>query len=391
MPQWATPRNGGRLNFARRRANELRGKLDFKLGTQGQESREGIPSGATPPVSTPTSPWQALSAAFGDTLQLLFNPFIGRRWIKLSLICLVLGGGTSSAAFQWSFGSLRYDPSFRELLNQAWTYIGQNLWLVALLTALSIGLILILLYFRAMCRFMLVDAVLRQRVGLVAAWRTVGPLGRSYFLWLLGFLLLLGGIITGLAIVAFPTLRAFATAATPPIAAWMVLIGILVIGMLVSLLIALLVILTDDLVVPTMYAERVSLPAAWRKLWVCLRAEVATFAGYILMRLAVSVGTGLAALFFLFPSLVGFFSGSVIVVVLFVGALRVVGVMWAWNPFTIGLAGLALLVLTALLLILLSVVGMPALVLLQSLGIRFIGSRVPAVEATRTLLNPTGR
>jgi hypothetical protein len=171
----------------------------------------------------------------------------------------------------------------------------------------------------------------------------------------------------------------------------MVLIGILVIGILVSLLITLLVVLTDDLVVPIMYAERVSLPAAWRKLWVCLRAEVAAFAGYILMRLAVSVGTGLAALFFLFPSLVGFFSGSIIVVALFVGALRVVGVMWAWNPFSIGLAGLALLVLTALLLILLSVVGMPALVLLQSLGIRFIGSRVPAVEATRTLLNPTGR
>ena len=61
------------------------------------------------------------------------------------------------------------------------------------------------------------------------------------------------------------------------------------------------------------------------------------------------------------------------------------------RPFTIGLAGLALLVLTALLLILLSVVGMPALVLLQSLGIRFIGSRVPAVESTRTLLDPSGR
>jgi hypothetical protein len=242
-----------------------------------------------------------------------------------------------------------------------------------------------------MCRFMLVDAVLRQRVWLLEAWRTVGPLGRSYFLWLTCFLLLLGGIITGLAIISFPTLRTFATASTPPIAAWMVLIGILVSGILAGLLIVLLVILTDDLVVPTMYAERVSLPAAWRKLWGWLRAEAATFAGYILMRLAVSVGTGLAALFFLFPSLVGFFSGSIIVVVLFVGALRVVGVIWAWNPFTIGLAGLALLVLTALLLILLSVVGMPALVLLQSLGIRFIGSRVPAVEATRTLLNPTGR
>jgi hypothetical protein len=355
------------------------------LSIQARDRVAEIPSVA------PTSPWQALSAAFGDTLQLLFNPFIGRRWIKLSLICLVLGGGTSSAAFQWSFGSLRYDPNLRELLNGVWTYVGLNLWLVTLLSALGLGLVLLLLYIRAMCRFMLVDTILQQKVRLVEAWRSVGPPGRSYFLWLIGFLLLLGGIITGLAIVAFPTLRTFATASTPPIAAWMVLIGILVIGILLGLLITLLVVLTDDLVVPIMYAERVSLAAAWRKLWRWLRAEAAAFAGYILMRLAVSVGTGLAALFLLFPSLVGFFSGSIIVVVLFVGALRMVGVMWAWNPITIGLAGLALLVLTTLLLILMSVVGMPALVLLQSLGIRFIGSRVTAVEATRALLDPSRR
>ncbi len=357
------------------------------MATQEQESSDGIPSGATPQVGEPKSPWQALSAAFGDTLQLLFNPFIGWRWIKLSLICLVLGGGTSSAAFQWSFGSLRYDPSFHELLNRAWTHIGQNLWLVTLLTALSLALILILLYFRAMCRFMLVDAVLRQRVRLVEAWKTVGPLGRSYFLWLIGFLILLLEIIGMLAIAVFPSLRTFATNTTPPVSAWLTLAGVLVVGVLLGLLIGLLVILTDDLAVPIMYAERVPLPTAWRKLWGSLRAEVATFAGYVLMRLAVSVGMGLAALFFLFPSLVGFFSGSIIVVALFVGALRVVGVMWAWNPFTIGLAALAFSVLTALLLILLSVVGMPALVLLQSLGIRFIGSHVPAVASTRALLD----
>ena len=358
------------------------------MTTHERENYEGIPAGTTSSASAPRSPWQALSAAFGDTLELLFNPFIGRRWIKLSLICLVLGGGTSSAAFQWSFGSLRYDPSYRELLNQGWIYISQNLWLVGLLSALSLALILILLYLRAMCRFMLVDAVLRQRVWLVLAWRTVGPLGRSYFFWLLGFLILLLEIISVLAVAIFPSLRTIATDTAPPISAWLTLVGVLVAGVLLGLLIALLVILTDDLAVPIMYAERVPLPVAWRKLWGSLRGDVATLAGYILMRLAVSVGMGVAALFFLFPSLVGFFSGSIIVVALIVGALRIVGVMWAWNPFTIGLAALAFSVLTTLLLVLLSVVGMPALVLLQTFGIRFIGSRVPAVESTRVLLDP---
>ena len=359
------------------------------MGSQEQESRAAIPSGAS--ASTPASPWQALAAAFGDTLQILFNPFLGRRWVKLSLICLLLGGGTSSAAFEWSFGSLRHDPAFRELLNRAWTYVGCNLWLVTLMTALGISLALLLLYFRAMCRFLLVDTLLRQQVWLTEAWRTAGTPGRSYFLWLLSFLLVLGATIAALGFAAFPSLRIFASASTPPVAAWVALAGVLVIGLLLGLLITVLVILTDDLAIPLMYAERVSLPAAWRRLWACLRTEAGAFAGYVLMRLAVSVGTGLAALFFLFPSLVGFFSGSVIVVVLFVGALRLIGVIWTWNLFTISLAGLALLVLTALLLVLLSVVGMPALVLLQNLGIRFIGSRFPSVEATRTQLSPSRR
>jgi hypothetical protein len=311
--------------------------------------------------------------------------------VKLSLICLLLGGGTSSAAFEWSFGSLRHDPAFRELFSQVWTSVGRNLWLVALLTALGLGLALVLLYFRAMCRLMLVDALLRQRVWLREAWRAAGLPGRSYFVWLLCFLLVLGTTMAVLGLAAFPFLRPFATSVPPPAVAWMALTGILIVGLLLGLLTTVLVILTDDLVIPLMYAERLPLPAAWRRLWACLRAEATTFAGYVLMRLAVSVGTGLAVLFFLFPSLVGFFSGSVIVVVLFVEALRMVGVMWTWNPFTLGLAVLALLALTALLLIMLSVVGMPALVLLQNLGIRFIGSRFPAVEATRIRLHLTWR
>jgi hypothetical protein len=342
-------------------------------------------------LSPPRSPWQALSAAFGDALQLLFNPFLGWRWIKLSLICLVLGGGTFSAAFQWSFGVLRYDPNIHELLTQARAYVGRNLWLAVLLAALVVGLALILFYLRAMCRFMLVDAVMRGRVYLVQAWRTVEPQGRSYFLWLISLLSLLGALIIALGIGSFPSLRVFATTSTPPLTAWLTLIGVLVIGVTAGLLITLVVILTDDLAVPIMYAERVSLPGAWRKLWASLRAETATFAGYILLRLAASVGTSLAALFFLFPSLLGFFSGAIIVVVLFVGALRSLGLTWAWNPFTLTFAGLALLVLTVLLLILLSVVGMPALVLLQNLGIRFIGSRYPKVEATRAMLSPGRR
>jgi hypothetical protein len=93
------------------------------------------------------------------------------------------------------------------------------------------------------------------------------------------------------------------------------------------------------------------------------------------------VAAGAAALFFLFPILVGLFSGAIITGVLVLLSLRLLGLTWAWNPLTTALASAALLLLIAVVLILLSVVGMPGQLLIQNLGIRFISARVPSVKA----------
>jgi hypothetical protein len=65
------------------------------------------------PLGPLTSPGGALASAFSDAVQLLLNPFAPRRWIKLSLVCLFLGGGTMSAAFHWSLSALPSDTGFQ--------------------------------------------------------------------------------------------------------------------------------------------------------------------------------------------------------------------------------------------------------------------------------------
>jgi hypothetical protein len=153
------------------------------------------------------------------------------------------------------------------------------------------------------------------------------------------------------------------------------------VDVLVGLAVALVIVLTDDFAVPIMYAEQVRLAAAWRSLLPKLRAEPGPFAAYVLVRFAVAVGTSIAMLVLLFPVLLGLFSGAIVAGALFVLALHLLGFFWTWNPLTVALTTAGLFVLVGLVLVVLSVVGMPAQVLIQDFGIRFIASRVPTVAA----------
>jgi hypothetical protein len=149
--------------------------------------------------------------------------------------------------------------------------------------------------------------------------------------------------------------------------------------------------LTDDLVVPLMYADRLPLPSAWGELWRKMRHDPTSFAVYILLRFALSVGVSVAVLLFLVPLLVGVFSGAIIVGVTVVLALHLVGLAWVWNLPTISLALAALVLLSAVLVILLSAVGMPGQVFLQGFGLRFIAARSPSLKTLCSVSGGQGR
>lgn len=331
--------------------------------------------------TAPVSPSQAFSRAFEDALGLLFKPFDLGRWFRLSVICLFLGGGAPSAAFNWSLGSLPGDIGFQEALNRVRQYVSHHLWLIILVSVLGLSVGLVFLYLRAVLRFVLVDAILKEEVFVGCAWAANRPLGRSYFLWLLASLVFVGTALAVAVVVAFLHFRAAAATGIYSIAFWFKLVSMLLADVIAGLMLALVITLTDDLVVPIMYAERLPLFAAWRKLWKNLRAEASTFAVYILLRFAVAVAVGVAVLFSLSTVLVFLFSGTIIAGALVVLALRLLGVMWTWNPITITLASMALLLLIGVMFILLSVVGMPGQVLIQDFGIHFIACRVPSLES----------
>jgi hypothetical protein len=343
------------------------------------------------PEAGALSPIESLSPAWNETLRLLFRPFIGRRWIALSVVCLFLGGGTSTAAFQWGFTALPMDLHAAELLFRIRSVIAQHLSLIVLAVVLSLGLVLGLIYARCVLRFVLVDAVIKQDVAVGAAWKSLKSFGRSYFLWLLGVVGAVLAVVSGATIVSFRYLSLIRAAGHPAWVASLLLVTELVAVVLIGLLVAIIITLTDDLVAPLMYADRSSLPAAWAIVWRISRRDPGTFLFYVVLRFAVSMGISIGALFVLFPILMGLSSGALVTTALVILALRMVGLAWAWNPLTIFLGVVALGLLTGLLFALLSVVGMPGQVYLQNYGIRFIASRVPSLEALCRASAPLGR
>ena len=327
------------------------------------------------------SPIESLSPAWDETLRLLFRPFLRRRWIALSVVCLLLGGGTSTAAFQWGFGALPIDLHTSELLLRIRLVIAQHLSLIVLAVVFSLSLVLALIYTRCVFRFVLIEAVIRKDIALGVAWKSLQAFGRSYFLWLLG---VMGAILALVSVVFFVSFRFFyflSEAGYPWWVASLVLVAELVAVVFIGLLVAITITLTDDLVAPLMYADRISLPAAWGIVWRISRHDRDTFIFYLALRFALSLGVSIAALFVLFPLLMGLSSGALVTAAVVTLALRAVGLMWAWNPLTIFLGALALCIFTGLLFALLSVVGMPGQVYLQNYGVRFIASRVPSLGA----------
>jgi hypothetical protein len=334
---------------------------------------------STPKRSAPAgiSPIPALTEAFSHTLRLLFDPFDVTRWLKLSALCLFLGGGASWAAIHWSLGALPAEAGVERTIEQLRLYLAQRVWLALVLALVAVVLGVALIYLRALCRFALVDSVLRGRVRWHYAWAELRPAAHSYFRWLLAALVLFGVVLGTSSLVAYPLFR---SGEERPLAISLLFAAMLLGEALAAVLMGLAITVTDDLAVPVIYAKRCALPSAWRELLVILKSDAGACVLYLLLRFVVAVGVGVAVLFFLFPALVALFSGSVIATILVVMGLELLGLHWAWTPLTTLVAGLAVLLLSGLLLALMGVASMPGQVFLQSFGMRFIAPRVPALQ-----------
>lgn len=341
-------------------------------------------------MAAPLSAIDAVSPAFQQAKRQLFQPFRFGVWARLAVVGLATGEFATGGG--GGFDTIRIPvpepirgrgPDNRFWLvdspsERFWEFLPLILAGIALLFLLWFALV----YIHSIFRFVLLDSVLTGRCALRESWRRWQGPGRRYFLWQLGFALV---TLVALAIViGGPVLLAWRAGLFRAAAGS---IGLVVLGVLLLFLILLgfivvtgvIAVLAKDFLVPLMALEELGALDAWRRLLPLLAADKWGFAGYVLMKIVLAVGS--AILFGILDLIVLF----VLAIPLGIAAVAIIAAGGAagltWNAFTIGAAVLAGLVALAGLLYLFSFVSVPAVIFFQAYTVHFFGGRYPPLGA----------
>ena len=343
----------------------------------------------------PLSAVGAISPALEQTKRRLFQPFRFGFWARLGMVSLVTGefagGGWGGASgFNIPTPDREEDGELGFALltppDPVWQRIEEFLpWiLVGVVAMVALGLAAI--YIASVFRFVLCDAVLRDRCQLREGWRRWQKQGSGFFLWWVGLGL---AMLAGMAVLV----------GGPVYLAWMAGIfrqpnehvGLLVLGGLALffllfgffLLGALVFFLSKDFVLPLMALEDLGVGDAWRRLIPMMGAEKAAYGGYLLMKIVLAVGSsmlfGIINLFVLLGTLIPLGIAGVVLVL----AGKAAGL--TWSVYTIGTAIVLLAVAVSAILYAMAFASAPAMFFFQSYALHFLGSRYPALDA---LLSP---
>ena len=240
--------------------------------------------------------------------------------------------------------------------------------------ALLIGLIL--MYIGSVFRFTLFEAILNGRISIRDAWERWQQQGTRFFVFrlLLGLAFLCVVGVVALVVIAMVGVASFTH---NPGAMGAGAILAIVFGFLALFLFAIPFILVylfaKDFAVPVMALEGTTFGEAWRKVWAMVKNEPGSTAGYVGMKIVLSIATAfifgiiilIAALFVIIPL------GGIGVVSVLAG--KAAGL--TWTPLTITLVVALAAIFIGLLLFVVSVVSAPVSVFFPAYGLYFFAGR----------------
>jgi hypothetical protein len=328
----------------------------------------------------PISAVDTITLAFQHTKRQLVQPFRLWQWTRLALVGLLAGemGSGGGLNLPTNFHFPRNSGSSRHFVEQAFPKIDPAI-LGALITVLVVaGLVflIVMLYISSVMRFILFDSVLAKECHIREGWsRRQGP-GWKLFLWQLG--LMLAMFVGVVVLVGIPALFAAAMGwfnAPREHLLGLVLGGILLFFAMMIFIIgwAVVHVLTKDFVVPQMALEGVGAVEGWRRLWPMIEAEKGGYAGYVGMKIVMSIGAGIV---------IGIASLmlSLMVAIPAVG-LGIIAVITGknagltWNAYTITVAIVVGCVLLAIFMYLISLISVPVAVFFPAYAMYFFAAR----------------
>jgi hypothetical protein len=334
----------------------------------------------------PLSAVDCVSPSFELTKRQLFAPFRFRRWVRLAIVCLVLGDFAGGGGFTGNIG-IPWQPDRGNTPQTSTAFLGWSdlqpfMPLLIVAAVLVFAMVILWIYMASVYRFVLFDSVLYDRCELKGSWGRWEPAGRSYFFWAVSmfFAVLAGCLVLGgatfflawhLGILRHPGDH-LAALILGGLAILCILFGFFVVSALAG-------VFAKDFCVPLMAMENLGVLDAWRRLLPMLAAEKMAYAGFVLMKIVLAMGSAiifgiitlLAMIAVAIPMGIGglvlFFAGKAAGLTL---SLPIICVM-------IVLGGV---ILTGIF-YLLALISTPPMVFFQAYVIHFFAGRYPALGA----------
>jgi len=332
----------------------------------------------------PISAVDAISPAFQHTKKQLIEPFRASQWAKLALVGFLAGevhsGGCSGGNFQMPTRTSGGER-FLELGLPAMNPVAYAA-LIALLVVAVLVLWVLFIYVNSVMRFVLFDSVVAKQCEIRQYWNRRQKPGLRYFAWQL---LLFLAMMVGLTIlVGIPATFALAVGWLKQSSQHMVpliLGGVLLFFLVTTFVVLWLIVLvfSKDFIVPQMALEDIGPMEAWRRLLPMLKSEKGGYAGYLGMKIVMSIGAavivGIAAMIIILLTLIPIGGvGAVLVLMGKSGGLH-------WNLYTITLAVVIGSFLLAFILYVVSLLSVPAIVFFPAYSIYFFAARYRALDA----------
>jgi hypothetical protein len=323
-----------------------------------------------------------IGPAFDRMKQQLFKPFRMSQWLRLAITGLLAGemgsaGGCNFSPFNLRSRQNRPLPPF--------VSGGRGLILVlaiGLLIVLGIALGIAFIYISSRMRFVLFDSVIAGECRIRAFWSRRGEPALRYFVWQI--LLTLSAMASFVALIGIPLLAAIS-------AGWLSrprehIVPIVLCGVLVALLfladVVLLVVihvLTKDFVVPQMALDNTTALEAWRRLLPMMEQDKGAYAGYIGMKLVLSIAAAVVLGIITLIVLAAVFLpvggvGALVLLLARNGGLT-------WNPITVAIAIVLGAVALMVIVLIGAVISVPAIVFFPAYSMHFFAERYPALRA----------
>jgi hypothetical protein len=240
------------------------------------------------------SPGDCVAPAFNLMQKRLFQPFRFGYWSRIAVLGVLTGelstsgngggGQHTSAAYGNPATGHGFDP----------TWIAQHWNLILSVIGAIFVLAILFFYVGSVLRFVLYEAVLRDKANIhdgFARWRDQGF---EYFSFRL--MLVIPYVALAVYLIGLPLLKVLKAGGGGPeiVTAVAQLAGAVLFVLLVGLLLLIVMVLTKDFVVPQMMFERVTCTEGWGRLLSRIKAEPINYAGYILLKIVLAIAALMA-------------------------------------------------------------------------------------------------